>query len=384
MLEDIIKKIPFGSFAVLVFLLSVIISYLTVPQISILVRKKGLVDTSNDRSSHKGVVPTMGGVSFFLSLIISLFFIDAFDVNGVGISIVAGTTVLFFVGMKDDLICVSPRVKVIGQILVTLFLLKDTGFFMKSFDGFMFIGEIPFILSVFLSFLMILVLVNSYNLIDGINGSASMVGISIFVLFAFIFYRTNMDYFFLLSIVCIGFLAAFLRYNLSKSKRIFMGDTGSMIVGYIIGIMTMRFMAMEREQLRMVGILPVNKVILILGLVFVPFVDTLRVFVLRVMKGVSPFKPDRNHIHHVMIDFMGLTHASASLILAVMNTFAFFMLYYLDKFVSPIILAITFILMVAVSAIVLFLFNRSYKVRKNKLKILKSITKVRDKNLSLF
>ena len=182
------------------------------------------MDKPNERSSHKEKTPTLGGISFFVSVVFTLFILRSFDADNVGINILAGIGVLFFVGLKDDLVGVNPSTKIIGQIIATLILFFGTNLKIISLDGFLGITDIPYWFSVLFSCGMVMAIVNSYNLIDGINGSASMVGMVIFASFAYLFYDAEMYYYVLLSILCIGFLLAFLRYNLSSKKRVFMGD----------------------------------------------------------------------------------------------------------------------------------------------------------------
>ena len=203
-----------GITALLVFLFSLIVAYFALPSIIFVVKQKNLMDKPNERSSHSEKTPTLGGISFFVSLVFTLFMFRSFDEDLVGINILSGAGVLFFVGLKDDLVGVNPSTKIIGQVVATLILFFGTNLKIISFDNFLGITDIPYWFSVFISCAIVMAIVNSYNLIDGINGSASMVGMVIFGIFAYVFYDAEMHYYFLLSITCIGFLLAFLLYNL--------------------------------------------------------------------------------------------------------------------------------------------------------------------------
>lgn len=363
----------------LVFLVSFIVTYVSIPQIIYIVRKKGLLDSPDFRSSHKEQTPTMGGVAFYLSLIVSFFIIHLFYPQKEGISIVAGLSILFFIGVKDDLVNVSPRVKILAQLLALTFLFTNPVFHITSFEGFMGIGEIPFLISVVLSVFMVLSIINSYNLIDGINGSASMVGVVIFSLFGYLFLKINLLYYAMLSFAVVGFLLSFLRYNLSTDKSIFMGDTGSLVVGFIVSILTLRMLSATSEELSLMGITPISKFIIVLSILFIPFLDTVRVVCIRILKRKKPFSPDRNHVHHVIIDYMKLTHAKASLLLAFVNLGAFVLVYWTSKYLSVIGLTALFVLLSFSVVGLLFYFNRSFSVRKNKLKIQKTFNKKKKK-----
>lgn len=370
--------------AIGVFILSFIITYLAIPRIIFVVKNKNLMDSPNSRSSHVEQTPTLGGVAFFLSLVVSSIFLESYDSNNVVLSIVAGLTVLFFVGLKDDLVVITPKTKIVAQLLAVLFLLINGDFYSLSFSGFLGLNTTPYWIAIAFGCFVTLSIINSYNLIDGINGSASMVGIVIFSCFSYLFFSANLYFYFLLSIVCVGFLLAFLRYNLSETKKIFMGDTGSMIVGFVIGIMTLKFLTLTTSELEMIGIIPINKFIVIIGLLFIPFVDTLRVFTIRVFKRVSPFKPDRNHVHHVMIDYMKLSHPKASFILAIVNLFSFVTLFYFNINFSTKALCLLLFFMIVSFSCVLFYFNKSYEALKSKQKIKDVVSKASNGNLNLF
>jgi len=355
--------------AVFVFLLSFSVAYFALPSIIYVVKQKNLMDSPNERSSHKERTPTLGGISFFVSLVFTLMVFRPFDIDQVGINILSGVGVLFFVGLKDDLVGVKPSTKIIGQIIATLMLFFSTDLKITTLDGFLNITDIPYWTSVFISCAIVMAIVNSYNLIDGINGSASMVGMVIFSGFAYVFYDAEMYYYFLLSILCIGFLLAFLRYNLSNKKRVFMGDTGSMIVGFILAVLAIKFFALDTSSLESAVINPANKVWVLLSIIFIPFFDTTRVFTTRIIRHGKPFKADRSHIHHVFIDYLKLSHAKASILLASINLSVFIVILCLNTYLSSLWLGVVFCAIFAGLVCMLFYINRSYYTRKNKQKI---------------
>ena len=363
------SNLSFELLSLLIVFQSFIVSYLVIPRIISMVRIKNLMDKPNQRSSHKEKTPTMGGVAFFASLLSSLYFLQVYDSHKLGLSLVIGLLILFYIGIKDDLVGVSPRTKIIGQMLSFIFVMDSNELSITSLNGFLGFYELPLWISYFLGIFIIISIVNAYNLIDGINGSASMVGIMIFSIFSYIFYQTEDYYFVLLSISSIGCLTAFLRYNISKKNSIFMGDTGSLLIGFVIGVCTLRFLNLPIERLSMANINYYNKFVLVFIILYIPFVDTMRVFLIRILKHRSPFFADRNHIHHIMIDYMMLSHIQASLLLALFNLLVFIFFYIANLYISTITLFIVLFLFIIGTTLILFYYNRSFSVRRNKQKI---------------
>ena len=363
------SNLSFELLSLLIVFQSFIVSYLVIPRIISIVRIKNLMDKPNQRSSHKEKTPTMGGVAFFASLLSSLYFLQVYDSHRLGLSLVIGLLILFYVGVKDDLVGVSPRTKIIGQMLSFIFVMDSNELSITSLNGFLGFYELPLWISYFFGIFIIISIVNAYNLIDGINGSASMVGIMIFSIFSYIFYQTEDYYFVLLSISSIGCLTAFLRYNISKKNSIFMGDTGSLLIGFVIGVCTLRFLNLPIERLSMANINYYNKFVLVFIILYIPFVDTMRVFLIRILKHRSPFFADRNHIHHIMIDYIKLSHIHASLLLALFNLLVFVFFYIANLFFSTITLVIVLFLFIIGTTLILFYYNRSFTVRRNKQKI---------------
>jgi putative glycosyltransferase/acetylmuramyl pentapeptide phosphotransferase len=358
-----------GLTAIFVFLLSFSVAYFALPSVIYVVKQKNLMDNPNERSSHKEKTPTLGGISFFVSIVFTLMVFRPFDIDQVGINILSGVGVLFFVGLKDDLVGVKPSTKIIGQIIATLMLFFSTDLKITTLDGFLNITDIPYWTSVFISCAIVMAIVNSYNLIDGINGSASMVGMVIFSAFAYVFYDAEMYYYFLLSILCIGFLLAFLRYNLSNKNRVFMGDTGSMIVGFVLAVLAIKFFALDTTSLESAIINPTNKVWVLLSIIFIPFFDTTRVFTTRIIRHGKPFKADRSHIHHVIIDYLKLSHAKASILLASINLSVFIVILYLNTYLSSLWLGVLLTSIFIILSALLFYVNRSYHSLKSKQKV---------------
>ena len=298
-----------GAFALVLYL---------IPKIRYIVERRNLIDNPDHRSSHNISIPTMAGVSFFLTLILGINLIKTWDVDGVGINLIAALTIMFALGLKDDLIMSTPKAKIGGEIIAIMCILFCNCMQITSLEGFLGIYEIPAVVSYALTTLMILTIINSYNLIDGIDGLASTVGIVIIGVFGFIFFITGLYFYFILCLCLIGILLGYLRYNLSKTKKVFMGDTGSLIIGFCIGFLSLKFLSLDASLFTEFSFIPENKFIVIVALLFIPLFDTFRVIGVRLLSKKSPFSPDRNHVHHILID-SGLSHIKASLFLGLLS-----------------------------------------------------------------
>jgi UDP-N-acetylmuramyl pentapeptide phosphotransferase/UDP-N-acetylglucosamine-1-phosphate transferase len=299
----------FGSFIIVTIL---------IPKISEILHSRDLVDLPPERSSHKISTPTMAGVSFFLTICFAFIFIKNWDVDGISVNLIGALALMFAIGLKDDLVISAPRAKVGAELIAISFVIFCACFKIISLEGFLGMQEVPAIVSYILVTLVMLTIVNSYNLIDGIDGLASVIGIAIFTIYAVIFYAAGVYFYFLFCLSLIGILLAYLRYNVSITKKIFMGDTGSLIMGFCIGVFSLKFLSMDISLLSEYSFVAENKLIVIVGIFFIPGFDTFRVIGVRLLKKSSPFYPDRNHIHHILID-SGLTHFKASLFLCFLN-----------------------------------------------------------------
>lgn len=304
---------------VLLFAISLGGTFYLIPKITSIVRYKQLMDNPNERSSHSTATPSLGGMAFFIVLIISFYFSGHYDYSGLSASIIPGLTILFFLGLKDDLVVLSPRTKVAGQIVACFFLLSNTGFVVTSLHGFLGIYEIPFWVGTCLCMFVMLAVINSFNLIDGIDGLAASIGIVAFSGFLIFFVMVDSYFLALTSLAMVGILVAFLYFNLSTKRKIFMGDTGSMLIGFMLGVMTIRLFAMEDVQLARLPFDVENLPIMVVAFLIVPLFDTSRVMLIRLINGKGPFSPDRNHMHHVLIDAYCISHRRASFLIANVN-----------------------------------------------------------------
>lgn len=330
---------------------SFLLVYFIIPKIWWVMQMRKLNDKPNGRSSHIGKTPSMAGLAFFITLIITLFFIQNFDTESITLNIIAALTIICMVGLKDDLVLSTPKAKIGAEILAISLILLHNSMQINSLNGFLGAFNLPEVVSVILIVLMMLTIINSYNLIDGIDGLASIIGIIIFSLYALIFYLASFYFYFLLCLSLIALLLSYLFYNFSTTKKIFMGDTGSLIIGFCIGVLTLKFLAIDTSLLSGFESYPENRLIVVVAILCIPLFDTFRVIGIRLLNGKSPLQPDRNHIHHILLDY-GFSHSKISLLLGLLNYILVILLIYLslhlNSFQMLAVILLIFVLLLSV------------------------------------
>ena len=302
-------------------LISFSIVYFMIPIIIKIARMKNLVDVPNHRSAAKQIVPTLGGIAIYtgfrISQIISL---DSYNVNELRYMSLA-VLVMFIVGLKDDIVGVSARSKLAIQVAMAFYLVYFGNYYFTNLHGIFGIYQIDYVVGTLLSIIAIVGIINSINLIDGIDGLSSGIGILISVVFGILFLN-NGDYIYAMTCFCLtGSLIAFFLYNVfGSSNKIFMGDTGSLILGTIVALLVIHFNEFTSAQNQnSVGLPAIS-----LAIIIVPVIDTIRIFAIRLSQGKSPFTPDMNHIHHQMLRLTG-NHLHSSLIIIAANALIIFL-----------------------------------------------------------
>jgi UDP-GlcNAc:undecaprenyl-phosphate/decaprenyl-phosphate GlcNAc-1-phosphate transferase len=303
-----------------------VVLYCTPPLIKVAILKR-LFDEPGGRKIHKRIVPTIGGIIIFAATLFSFslwFSIDGYEENILAVKkyiqefklIVATSLILFFVGVKDDIIGTSPIKKLVAHVIVGLILVQIGGIRITSLHGIFDVEQIPEWASIFLSLFTYIVVVNGFNLIDGVDGLAAGVGLIASSAMGtwFIFAQ---DYVLAsLAFSLAGALLGFLVFNFTPAK-IFMGDSGSLTIGLIICILSIKLIEYPTENLKGVTLYLSKPVFAIAALIY-PLADTLRIFIIRAAKGNSPFSADRNHMHHRIID-CGLGHGGTVIIIYLFN-----------------------------------------------------------------
>ena len=377
MLDEFIQEI--GTYHLLQFIFyffgTFMLSYFLIPKIRAKALKLNLKDTPDIRSSHTIPVPTFGGIAFYISYILILFFAQSLDSNHVSITLIASISILFFTGLLDDFRNLSPKIKFLCQIIGVALLMFQPDFRILSFHGFMGIYEIPLYVSVGGSMFFLLGLINAFNLIDGIDGLTGITGVIVASFYSYMLY--NLGYFFYLSIslATIATLLAFLRFNFSNKRKIFMGDTGSLVIGLVLGLLTLKLLSVADDAYSSLSFYRAQLPLFLIAVLFVPLLDTMRVMFLRLTSGVSMFKPDRNHLHHIIVDF-GLSHRKASFFIGFVNfsvaLIMFFVIQKFNTFQSLCIIGLMFF----IAIMVLFLMNKNKTALRLKIKMKNSMLKM--------
>ncbi len=294
------------------FLTAFLISFLSIPSIIRVAELKYLYDEPGERKSHSHKVPTLGGIAIFAAFAISLNFWADFSKLPEIQYVLCATLLMFFTGLKDDIVHLVAYKKLIIQIIAASILIIAGDVRLTSFYGLFGIREISFLPSYFLSLITIVGITNSFNLIDGINTLAAGLGILITSVFGGWFFLHGFLEYAILSFSLTGGLLGFLYYNWSPAK-IFMGDTGSLLLGIVCSVLAIKFIEINRVN-SFVSSGPAVAV----GIMMVPLFDTLRVMTIRIMNRKSPFSPDKNHLHHVLLK-RGMSHLKVSLTLIIVN-----------------------------------------------------------------
>jgi UDP-N-acetylmuramyl pentapeptide phosphotransferase/UDP-N-acetylglucosamine-1-phosphate transferase len=326
-------------FTFILFIGAFLTTYIIIPKVILVTNAKELTTPVNSRSAHKFPIPSFGGVAFFVALILMISLIQSILSHFGGNNLIAGLTILFMVGLKDDLIISSAKVKLMGQLIAIVFVIFLPQLQITSLHGFFNIYEIPLFFSLLIALILMLAIINAYNLIDGIDGLAGIIGIIICSIYAVIFFFSSRDFSFLICISVVAILAAFLRYNLSSgTNKIFMGDSGSLIIGFLIGFLTLRFLTIDSFTMVDYHFKTENRIIFIISILFIPIFDTTRIVFSRLLKKQNPFTADRNHAHHILID-LGLSHVKASILLGFLNVFIVMVFLLLGRYYSSFIMA---------------------------------------------
>ncbi|HTN08749.1 MraY family glycosyltransferase [Agriterribacter sp.] len=323
-------------------ILAFVITFTAIPVIINVSEIKKLYDLPNARKIHAIPVPSLGGLGIFAGFIISCLMTISFSSAPGFQYYFAAALVIFFLGLKDDILILTPMKKIIGQIIAAFIIIYKGGIVIKSMHGFLGVNELPEIISLILTYLTVIVIINSFNLIDGVDGLAAGLGIFTTLTFGVYFYVAAHAEYAALAFAMCGSLLAFLIFNRSPA-RIFMGDTGSLLIGLINAILVVQFINITDSPGSLVP-LQASPAIAI-AILIIPLFDTLRVFSIRIFNRRSPFSPDRNHIHHILLD-RGMSHKAISFALIVVNIF-FVAIAYGFSFLSiniliPILVALAF------------------------------------------
>lgn len=305
-----------------------------IPKIILISYKKRLFDYSDNRKAHTGVVPRLGGVAFTPVITITLALVLGLVtvVSPARVSMVylmhsahlalglSALVLLYMEGITDDLIGVSYQAKFLTQIICAVMTLC-TGVWVNSLHGFLGVYALSPWVGIPLTVLVLVFIIDAINLIDGIDGLAS--GLSMIALFFFgclYGFCGNWDYA-VLAFATLGTLTSFFFYNVfgraELGRKIFMGDSGSQTIGLILGLLSVRFCYYDGGD---ISKLPVNPLMVVFSLLFVPCMDVIRVMIGRLRRHCNPFMPDKTHIHHKFLA-LGMSHRTAMVTILFISSF---------------------------------------------------------------
>ncbi|SHF52895.1 MraY family glycosyltransferase [Dysgonomonas macrotermitis] len=322
--------------------ISIIIEMMVLPRIIFIAKKKRLFDLPDKRKKHSEPIPRLGGISFTpVILLVSLFCLfirftfQIWDEElfffriPETILLVCGLLIIYLLGAKDDLVGVSFKKKFVIQFIASLCIVCS-GVYINNLYGLLGFYEIPNWIGFLLSIGLIMFTTNAINLIDGADGLASGISAIALLVYGIMFSMYGMWTYAGIAFITLGMLAPFFYYNFSHpTRKIFMGDTGSLTLGFLLAFMILRIAKHPTAY----EIVPNGLLLLVLAALFIPLFDAFKVMVVRIAMGKGPFSPDRNHIHHKLID-LGFSKKVAVFLIVAASAFMvvanWILLWYLD------------------------------------------------------
>jgi len=327
------KLIALGS------LISFLLCFYAIPVIIFIANKKKLYDVPDERKAHTKSISSLGGLGIFAGFVMALLLCNYTNITQSFQFIIASFMVVFFFGIKDDILVLSPLKKFIGQLITASILVFKAKLVITDMHGFLTIGAINETTSYILTIFTILVVMNAYNLIDGVDGLGGTVGVITSGFFGFFFFLNGDLFYSLMGFAFASSLLGFLIYNYSPAK-IFMGDTGAMLSGVVNAILVIHFIeTAQGSQIFPFSSSPAMG----FGILIMPLLDTLRVFAIRIVHGRSPFSPDRNHLHHLLLD-RGMNHNKVTLTIASSCIFFIFFTYNFLHFGTTLVILAQFVI----------------------------------------
>ncbi len=348
------------------FIFSFLITFFSVPTIIKISRRKNLMDEPGMRSSHIRKIPNLGGIAIFYSIGISasIFAYELFDLYKF---LFASMVILLYIGVMDDIVVMRAYKKLVAQIVVSSLIVIGSDIRIRSLFGILGIYELKYIISVVFSIITFIILINAFNLIDGIDGLAGGYSIICSILFGISYYRLG-EYNYplvVLSAVIIGAVLAFLYYNLSnyRTSKIFMGDTGSMLLGFLLAFTSICFINIfiDRALPNVPRYHLQSAPVIAVAILILPIVDTLNVIIVRLINKKSPFDADKNHIHHKLLK-LNLTHRRSSFYIIVYYLFIVSVAYYFRHININLLLAV----IVSLGFLGAYIPDFIYLTKKNK------------------
>ena len=344
------------KFGLICFITAFAVSMVCIPPLIMLVNKYRLHDQPDLRKEHSIPTPTLGGIAIMIGMVISLgFWFRPLPSLEILVSFIC-ISIIFVMGITDDIRDLPAKYKFIVEVALAS-LIALSGIRITTFGGLFGLHELPASAQYSFTIFAIVGITNAFNLIDGIDGLAGGLSFMSLVMLGIFLNIGGDKSFSLVAFALAGGVLAFLYFNMNPAK-IFMGDTGSLVLGFIIAILCTRLIDINGKEAQ-----PVlrNAPLFALGVVLIPVYDAIRVFALRIWKGQSPFNPDKTHVHHLLTN-AGLTHNHCSKIIYAVHGFVLMEVYWLDELKPGFVF---FILSITMMALTILLSNFQ-RVKKQK------------------
>lgn len=353
------------------FLIAFVAGWIIIPKVLLISHKKKLFDVPDARKVHTRPIPRLGGITFFPVILIALGLVtgvchfcghhieypSTYDMFFRIIFLIVGLTLLYLVGITDDLIGVGYRYKFVIQIFsATLFVV--TGLWFNSLAGLLGIYEVPTWIGMPLTVITVVYITNAINLIDGVDGLASGLSCIALSVLGIAFTVNNQYMYALLAFSCLGVVIPFWCYNVfgneNRGRKLFMGDTGSLTLGYILSFLFIRYSFESTSEMQISG----SKMIFAFSTLLVPLFDVVRVVLVRLRNKTNPFMPDRNHFHHKLLR-MGLRSRAVMTSILLVSLFFILLNALLMNYLN-----ITFILIIDIICWILLHLGINWKIRQ--------------------
>jgi len=342
------------KFGILTYVMAFVLTLIFIPPVIFMVKRFKLFDRPNARKEHTVPTPTFGGISIFAGTMVALLFWFNFNNHPSTLTFFLSMVLLVGVGIMDDLKDLAARYKLVIEAGLAS-LLAVSGIRITSFGGLFGITELHIVAQYIITVVTIVGISNAFNLIDGVDGLAGGLGfMSLVTLGIFLTISKDLNYA-MIAFALAGALLGFLYFNFNPA-RIFMGDTGSLVLGFVIAVLCVQLMKIN--SIHPVPVVP-NIYVFTLGIVMIPVFDTLRVFGTRIWKGHSPFSADKTHIHHLITN-KGFTHGFAARIICVFHGFILILVYWMKDWKPELQLIVLFCCMLSL----IYLFNRIGVLKK--------------------
>ena len=281
---------------------------------------KNIVDNPDARKLQRTPVPVLGGVAVFFGVVIAIGCMSSVvDCSGLPVVIMAMMAMLY-TGTMDDILSLSPGLRFVIEIIVVLLLIFVGGYCIDDFHGLWNIGRFSYWYAVPLTVVAAVGIINAINLVDGVNGLSSGYCIMACLIFGTLFFLAGEAPMTILAAVSVGALIPFFLHNVfGKTSKMFIGDGGTLVMGVVMSVFVIAILQNGSRVAAYVnpnvGLVPFT-----LAVLSVPVFDTLRVMSTRILKGTSPFRPDKTHLHHMFID-LGCSHVATTLAILGVNMF---------------------------------------------------------------